>query len=142
MKKKTIEEINREIEELFKERASLLSETNRQFVEVYTVYNHETGKVDDNTFVLNPLKKRDLDFLQAYAESLKDGVLKLSLLDWLKEYSAFRCIRDRICKKTGTPVCCAHCSELQVCMSNNAEGLCPSVEIGDVLVVSDCIDED
>lgn len=137
-----LQDIDKQIEALFLERKEILSKMDRQFVEVYTVFNNETGHLDDNTFVLNPLKKRDLEFLQAYAESLKDGVLKLSLEDWLKEYTNFRCIQGRVCQKTGTPVCCAHCSMLQECLAVGDSSLCANVETGEVIVVTDCIDED
>lgn len=144
-KVRSLPEIDKEIEALFKERAKALAIADRQFVEVYTVFNNQTGHIDDNTFVLNPLNKRDLEFLEVYIEGMKEGVFKLNLQDWLKEYSTFKCFkRNGVCPHTGTPVCCAHCSKLQECIASASfdYGLCPSVEVGEVLVISDCIDED
>lgn len=134
---RTLSEIDRDIVRLFKERNEVLSKIDRQFPEVYTVFNNTTGSIDDNTFVLNPLKKRDYEYLKGYVEDMKDSSFKSSLLDWLKEYSSFRCITGRICEYSGSPVCCAHCLSLNDCFKGNPN-LCSYVEMGDVTVVTDC----
>lgn len=139
---RSIEEINKEIVELFKERTAILDSQERPFKEIYTVFNSETGSIDDNTFVLNPLKKRDLEYLGSYAENLPEGTLRESLLDWLREYTNFKCVRGRICPITESPVCCAHCYNNSVCFESEESNMCSYVMIGDVIVVSDCIDED
>lgn len=136
-----LSEIDKDIVKLFTERREVLEEMDRQIPELYTVFNYETMSIDDNTFVLNPLKNRDYEFLEGYVEGLRPGILKSSLEDWLKEYKNFRCIRGRICEIIGSPVCCAHCLNLANCMENNSH-ICPAVEVGEVLVVTDCIVED
>ena len=138
---RTLAEIDEDLKALFKERNEVLATQVRPFREVYTVFNHDLERVVDNTFVFDPLKKRDRDYLMSYAEGLPDSTLKRELLDWLSEYSQFRCVRDRICPVNESPVCCAHCTQQLNCLMSCNENLCAFVEVGDVLVVSDCIDE-
>lgn len=134
---RSIEEIDSEIVKLFKERAEELSKMDRTFSEVYTVFNNETGMIDDNTFVLNPLKGRDLVCLDFYVDKLRDGVFKVNMVQWLSYYKDKKCVRDRTCPITNIPVCCAHCPELSNCLDLGRE-VCPYVEIGDVASIEDC----
>lgn len=134
---RSLSEIDRDIAVLFKERSEVLAKVNRQFPEVYTVFNHSTGSIDDNTFVLNPMKKRDYEYLEGYVQDMKESLLKRSLTDWLKEYKSFKCIGDRVCRYSGSPVCCAHCLSLNECLQNGLD-VCSKVEVGEVSVVTDC----
>ena len=128
----TLKDIDKKIKELISQREELLGNPQGKYV----VFDTEDGAIDQNTWVLSPKKKKDRQVMREYFESMPDKAKGSMYLDWLDEFESCACILGRVCPITESPVCCAECSNADLCEGRECK--CYFVEIGEIMSVKDC----
>lgn len=136
-------EVTEKILELLRARAEYLKEVGDRgtFPSKYFVFNNETGVEEIEAFVLNPgVSSADINALQLYSKECKNRVVGMSVEDWLRGYTDFRCSSSRRgrCPINGSTVCCAHCPDNNICVLQPNSPICSLVMLGDVVDISDC----
>ena len=126
-----LQEIDNKIACLIEKRQSLVGSGGK-----YLVFNRAKHKFDDNTYVLDPSLSRDREYLKSYFESMEKSSFRDDMLEWLKDYSTYRCIQGRYCSIVDSSVCCAHCYYKDNCP--DVSKMCPFVYNRDVVVITDC----
>lgn len=104
----------------------------------YTVINNDTGEEVTGCFVLKPYKdKAALEALKRYAEVTNLQALRRDLLDFISGFEEYRCVYNRICPITNTPVCCCHCENIDYCLQDE-DIVCNYVRYNGIQTKSEC----
>lgn len=104
----------------------------------YTVIDSETGEEVIGCFVLKPYKDPiALECLELYAKSCEGTLLSHDLREFTREFKEYRCRTNRICSITSTPVCCAHCPNLDYCLQY-FDDVCDLVRYQSVIDIKEC----
>ena len=134
-------ELNQQIEGLLRERSKLLVENDYGFTERYTVFDNIAGSFESEVLVVSPKESSaDIAAVQEYCKNLKNPVLRRALLDWLREFTEFKCVTPQrgVCSISKSPVCCLYCSRNTKCLMDDEPHLCPLVACGEVENIEDC----
>ena len=112
-----------------------------RFTERYTVFDNQKGILDSEVLVISPKESTaDIAAVEEYCKYLKNPVLRRALLDWLREFTDFRCVSPQrgVCSISQSPVCCLYCSQNTKCLMDDESHMCPLVACGEVENIEDC----